>query len=234
MATRKNVASMRRPADDTVPSRVDELCRQLADDIMEGTLLPGIRLDEMGLATRFGVSRTPVREALRQLEAMGLVQKRPNRGVVVTVITRERLTQMFAAMAELEAACARLAAQHMSAAERDALQTLHRASLGLVQSGDIQAYERVNQQFHMALYRGCHNGPLLEMAQAMRRRVAPFRRAQFRVVGRLGQSLDEHDKVVTCILRGDPDGAATAMRSHILTVRDASHHYVESHLPALP
>lgn len=234
MAVGTRTGGLRRAAAETAPSRVDELCRHLADDIMEGALLPGMRLDEMGLATRFGVSRTPVREALRQLEAMGLVQKRPRRGVVVTVVTRERLTQMFAAMAELEAACARLAALHMTAAEREALDALHRGSLGLVRSGDVQAYERVNQQFHMAIYRGSHNAPLLEMAQAMRRRVAPFRRAQFRVVGRLGQSLDEHDKVVTCILRGDPEGAAAAMRGHILTVRDASHLYVESRLAIAP
>jgi len=204
------------------PSLVDDLSRQLADEIVDGRVFPGARLDEQGLAQRFGVSRTPVREALRQLEAMGLVEKRPHRGVVVMHVPADKLAELFEAMAEMEATCARLAAERMSAAERRELEALHRRSAAHVVAGDLDGYEALNRDFHAAIYRGAHNHVVAEMALAVRRRVAPYRRAQFRVMGRLGFSLEEHDRVVQAILRGDADGAARAMRQHIGTVSDVS------------
>src|SRR3979409_138523 len=99
-------------------ARAGELRLQLADEIVRGVLAPGSALDETDIARRFGVSRTPVREALRQLVASGLVEARAHRGAVVAQPSLERLTGMFEAMAELEALCAGLAAERMTAAER--------------------------------------------------------------------------------------------------------------------
>jgi DNA-binding GntR family transcriptional regulator len=143
---------------------VETMCRQLADDIVEGVLLPGVRLDEVGLAERFRTSRTPVREALRQLEAMGVVQRRPNRGVVVATVTAERLAQMFEAMAELEAVCARLAALRMTPRERRALERLHAKSAEHVAAGREAGYEHANRLFHQALYAGAHNDEIRSLA----------------------------------------------------------------------
>jgi DNA-binding GntR family transcriptional regulator len=207
------------------PSVVDSLCRQLADEIVEGALQPGARLDEVGLASRFGVSRTPVREALRQLEATGLVQRRPNRGVVVTLVSRERLAAMFEAMAEVEAVCARLAAARMTTAERTALQRLHAEAAAHAAAGAEARYENANRRFHGLLYDGAHNAELSAIAASMRARIAPFRRAQFRVPGRIARSWDEHDRVVRAILAGDGQAAEAAMRAHLMTVRDAAHDY---------
>ena len=203
-------------------SLVEELGQRLSQEIMEGALLPGVRLEEAGLAARFGVSRTPVREALNYLAATGLVQKRPNRGVVVTTISRLRLQQMFEAMAELEACASRLAALRMGARERESLRRLHEGSVELVEAGDHRAYDAFNRVFHEHVYEGCRNDEILDLARAMRRRVAPFRRAQFRVPGRLAASFAEHAQVVAAILAGDADGAAAAMRAHLRLVGGAS------------
>ena len=100
----------------------EELRLQLADEIVRGTLEPGAALDEMELARRFRVSRTPVREAIRQLTASGLIEARAHRAAVVARPSEERLIGMFEAMAELEALCAGFAAERMTGTERRALE----------------------------------------------------------------------------------------------------------------
>ena len=206
----------------------EELRLALADDIVRGLLHPGSALDESELARRFGVSRTPVREAIRQLAASGLVEVRAHRGAVVARPSEERLLGMFEAMAELESLCAGLAAERMSPAERGHLEAVHRELRALIQSGDPQRYHEVNEAFHAAIYAGAHNAYLAEMTHATRYRVQPFRRAQFRNLGRLAKSHVEHERVVLAILRGDREGAAGAMRLHIMKVRDEYEAYADS------
>ncbi|MGO8656411.1 GntR family transcriptional regulator, partial [Rhizobium ruizarguesonis] len=105
----------------------------------------------------FYVSRTPVREALRELGAMGLVAREPNRSAVVTNVTEAYLHSMFEAMAELEAICARLSAERMTVDERRALELEHRGSMRLVHAGAEEEYSAHNTEFHTRLYRGAHN-----------------------------------------------------------------------------
>lgn len=206
----------------------EELRIQIADEIVQGKIDPGTALDEHMLARRFGVSRTPVREAIRELAASGLVDAEPHRAAVVARPTPERLKQMFDVMAELEALCAGMSAVHMTLAERRELQDLHGALGELVRRGDPTAYNETNESFHAFIYAGSHNEYLAELTLATRKRVSPFRRAQFRGLGRLSLSYQEHDVVVTAILRGDRDGAAANMRAHILTVEDAYERYAET------
>lgn len=213
---------------------VDEMVRALADDIVKGLLPPGEKLDEPKMAERFGVSRTPVREALGQLCAMGLAKRRPNRGCVVATITDRRLTEMFEAMAELESACARLAAQRMSAGERKALSDLHQHSAELVRAGAQEDYSAFNMQFHGLIYEGCHSSYLADLVSSTRNRLAPFRRAQFHVLGRLRKSWDEHDAIVTAILRGEAETAAQAARSHVIVVSAASASFVSDQRSSQP
>ena len=201
---------------------------QLADEIVRGTLTPGAPLDEMELARRFSVSRTPVREAIRQLAASGLIEARAHRAAVVAKPSEERLTGMFEAMAELEAMCAGFAAERMTSSERRALELVHEEMRTLIKTGDPQRFHEINEAFHSAIYSGAHNNYLGEMTVATRARVQPFRRAQFRTLGRLAQSHSEHDQVVTAILRGERERAATAMRAHIGTVREAYETYASS------
>ena len=105
----------------------DQIRNALSDEIAAGRLAAGTALDEQDLADRFGASRTPVREALRQLAFDGLVELRPRRGMVVARMTPERIMDMFEATAEVEAMCVRLATYRMRPLERSALMDLHLA-----------------------------------------------------------------------------------------------------------
>src|SRR5256885_1663763 len=129
-------------------TRAEELRLQLADEIVRGVLPPGSGLDETDIARRFNVSRTPVREALRQLVASGLVEARAHRGAVVAQPSLDRLTGMFEAMAELEAICAGLAAERMSAAERQKLEAIHEELRLLSYAGNPERFHEVNERFH--------------------------------------------------------------------------------------
>src|SRR5258707_5507932 len=127
-------------------TRAEELRLQLADDIVRGALPPGAALDESEIARRFSVSRTPVREALRQLVASGLVDSRAHRGAVVARPSIERLTRMFEAMAELAAICAGLAAERMSPAERHRLEAIHEELRVLSYAGNPDRFHEVNER----------------------------------------------------------------------------------------
>jgi len=142
--------------------------------------------------------------------------------------THEHLIGMFEVMVELEALCAGYAAERMTGAERRALANVHERLRLLIQSGDPQRYHEINEAFHAAIYAGAHNTYLAELTLSTRGRVQPFRRAQFRNLGRLAKSHVEHDRVVQAILRGDRVLAAQTMYAHITKVRDEYEHYSET------
>lgn len=196
-------------------THVERLRAELAEDIACGRLAPGAALDEVSLAERFGVSRTPVREVLRELTAAGLVAHRPHHGAVVASLSPERLEEMFSVMAELEAMCAAEAAWKMTAAERQALTDHHEAAAELVRRGDLAAYREANDRFHELIYAGSHNAFLQETVIGVRLRVLAFRRAQFNGLGRLVISHSEHDRVLQALLRGDREAAGREMRAHL-------------------
>src|SRR5262245_50638132 len=209
------------------PTTLAETIRQkLADEILQGMHPPGTRLDEIRLAKRFKLSRTPVREALRQLTATGLVEMRPRRGVIVSLPSDSALAEMFEVMGELEASCARLSALRMSPAERIRLELVHKRSREAVRNGDRDSYRKINFEFHDAIYRGAHNAYLTATTANMRQRIAAFRRAQFTIPDRLAKSFQEHDAIVTAVLRADAETASELMRAHVSVVRMATSDYV--------
>ena len=198
---------------------------ELARRIVGGLIPPGTSLDEGGLAAEFGVSRTPVREALRQLASSGLVRQRAHCKALVTKPDDEELHGMFAVMGHLEALCARLCAATMTPAERRALEALHLRMEAMVQAGDTAGYTSANEEFHGAIYHGTRNAYLAELTFATRLRVQPFRRAQFSTLGRLAASHGEHTAIVNAILRGASDAAEKAMAAHIGHVENAWHRF---------
>lgn len=219
-------------AEDMTEDRIllsDRIRNALTDEIAKGDLAAGTQLDEQELASRFGASRTPVREALRQLAVSGLVEIRPRRGVIVTRMTPERVMDMFETMAEIEAMCVRLATHRMSPLERSSILRLHQGSHALVEAGDVDAYDSFNHQFHESLYRATHNAFLADQAIAIRTRLTAFRRTQLRQGNRIVHSRDEHEGVMQAIAEGDGETAARRMRAHMLNAASALDQYIAEH-----
>ena len=115
--------------------------------------MPGIRLDEVRLARRFGVSRTPVREALSRLTAQGVLVPGERRGAFVAEYSREQLSQIFEAMHEIEAACARIAAQRLSLLARSEIEMAQGDCMKAAEAGNRVAYLRANEAFHLTIYK---------------------------------------------------------------------------------
>ncbi|WP_422375141.1 GntR family transcriptional regulator [Roseibium sp.] len=212
--------------------RSDHIADALEGLIFDGTFADGDRLDEVQLAARFSVSRTPVREALHRLAQSGLVEQIPRRGVFVRQPGPVELIEMFEVMAELEAVCARLAASRIS---DQALQDLHSANercRHTIEAQDTDGYYRENQEFHAILYRQSGNSFLEQECLKLQRRLQPFRRVQLRVRGRMGQSMAEHEAIVKAIEDGDGDKAAEAIRQHVSIQGEKFHHLMASLKPA--
>lgn len=199
----------------TPSTRADEIRQAIEADIFTGRLRPGARLDEESLASRFGLSRTPVREAILQLVYSGLVEKKPRQGALVAPLDLHRMVQMFEVMSEIEGLCARFAARRMSEAEREALAALHQRSRDLCESRQLDPYYEVNRSFHEAIYQGSHNDVLQEMARGLFTRLAPYRRYQLNHPARIDESFSEHAEVLEAIDAQDPDRAQAAMRKHV-------------------
>ena len=196
--------------------RSQQLREQIEERIVTGVYQPGTRLDEQDLAASFGVSRTPVREALIQLAAGGLIDLRPRRGAIIPETSAERLYEMFEVMAELEAMCGRLAARRIRPDELERLQAAHRACAAAHDAGDPDRYYLLNEAFHEHVYTASHNGVLGEQAAALHLRLRPYRRLQLRVRDRMGASFQEHMEIIEAIAAGDGERAAAALRAHIV------------------
>jgi DNA-binding GntR family transcriptional regulator len=207
----KKKAVQNNDVDTTLGARIYE---SIANEIIIGKLLPGHRLDEQSLATQFGVSRTPVREALRELGARRLIDLVPRRGGVVTQIGSEKLIDMLEAECEIEGLCARLAAHRMSAMEKGHLRELHEQAAGEEKS--LTRYFEINKEFHDLICAGAHNSTLDGTARELRFRLSPFRRPEptSAVAGVIARSTQEHSVIVTAILTGEAERAYEAMRVH--------------------
>jgi len=197
------------------PRLADVIAFALTDDIVSRRVVPGAALDEEKLAKRFGASRTPVREALRELAASGLVELRPHRAPIVVAVDQNRIAEMFDVMADLEALCTARAALAITAEQRGRLEVLHREMGEAVRNGDATSYRAGNMDFHALIYDGSGNGYLREITLATRMRLGPYRGAQLESPHRLSASYAEHEAIVTAILRGEGEKAAALMRRHL-------------------
>lgn len=196
-------------------SQATKLRDALEDEIVNGILKPGDRLDEAALALRFKVSRTPIREAFKNLVGTGLVQTIPNRGTFVTDVGLPQLIEMFEVMAELEGMCARLAARRITDAESDELTSLLEGCAMAKEKGDPDAYYYENERFHDCIYRASHNAFLAQQARQLQMRLKPYRRLQLRVRNRASTSLAEHQQIVAAVLSGDESAAEESIKRHV-------------------
>ena len=196
--------------------RSDQLREAIEEKIAMGDYLPGRRLDEAELLHEFGVSRTPLREALIQLASLELIELRPRRGAAVAQVSPQQLIEMFEVMGELEAMCSRLAARRISEAEQKELLAVHQACRVAATSDDPDAYYYANEHFHEVIYAGCHNAFLAEQTRQLHDRLKPYRRLQLRARSRVAGSLAEHQGIVDALLAGEGDKAERLLREHIL------------------
>lgn len=182
-----------------------------------GQFSDGQRLDETQLAERFGVSRTPVREALQRLVSAQLAEQRPRRGVFVRQPASMAVVEMFETMAEIEGVCGRLAAQRATQNDIVSLRKLNENCMQAIRDADATSYSQYNEDFHLLIYKLSGNGFLEGEANRLYQRLKPFRRVQFHMKERMAQSLAEHHAIISAVSDGDPDTAASILRKHIGT-----------------
>ena len=177
-----------------------------------GVFRPGDRLVESDLAERFGVSRTPVREALQRLETQSMLA-RDGRSLIVASLDHNQLAELYVVRAELEGLAARLAAKHASPEEV-------RVLCGMVEDdkaflGDPDAMSRANRRFHKQIHLASHNRYLVQQLDLVHRSMALLATTSLAAPGRSAAALSEHDAIVRAIAAGDGDAAQVALRAHI-------------------
>ena len=191
----------------------NQLAQQLEEMIFSGQVRPGEKLEEATIAARFGVSRTPVREAIQRLVATGMVEVRRRKGTIVTQLTMPRLIGMIEMMAEMDILAARLAARRATPEERDGIgEILARARSAVA---DQQVYTRLNREFHWALYAATHNHYLEDVALRTWKVLQPYRNFRLDQASRRKSSLAEHEAIYEAIRTSDGDLAAQKMGSHV-------------------
>ena len=196
-------------------TRAEVLLAKIETMIIDGVLRPGERLDETVLAKQFGVSRTPVREAIRVLTAIGLVQNTGRQGAEVAQISVSMLIEMFELMAVLEGMCAQLAARRATDEERSSMFVTHKMLEETLARGDHKDFYSVNLQFHDQLYQASHTQYLSGETLRLRRRLSPYRMRVTYQPGRMRATLGEHLEIVKAVDKGDSEGAMEAARSHM-------------------
>ncbi len=180
--------------------------------IDEGVYLPGARLVESELAERFGVSRTPVREALQRLETQSVLV-RDGRSMVVSSLDHDQLGELYVVRAELEGLAARLAAQHAAPEEVRVLREMVDQDMKLL--GNPKKLSRANRRFHRQLHLASHNRYLVQQLEMVHRTMALLATTTFAVSGRDLTALEEHASIVKAIEERDGDAAAAALKAHI-------------------
>ena len=184
----------------------------LEQRIVEGELGNGKRLDETELSGFYGVSRTPVREALQRLAESGLAEHLPRRGTFVRAPSLSQLVEMFEVMAELECMAIRLAARRATAEDIDALEKDNETCRAAVAADDTKKYYEVNARLHGRIYQMSGNSFLASEARRLHDRLRPFRRLQLRVRGRMEESMAEHDIILAALRDGDANRAMETMK----------------------
>ena len=198
-----------------------EVAERLRQRIFAHELPPGTWIDEQKLAEQYGISRTPLREALKVLASEGLVELRPRRGCYVTEISRQDLDDIFPLMALLEGRCAAEAIRRMKPADFGALKDIHERLEAAAQEGRIDAFFEANQAFHKKIQELSGNRWLLSVIQDLRKVLKLSRLHSLSLEGRLQQSLDEHRLLMGAISASDAAKAEKLMHDHLLSGREA-------------
>jgi DNA-binding GntR family transcriptional regulator len=198
-----------------------EVAERLRQRIFAHELTPGTWIDEQKLAEQYGISRTPLREALKVLASEGLVELKPRRGCYVTEISRQDLDDIFPLMAMLEGRCAADAVRRARAGDIRDLARIHGELETAARDGQIDAFFEANQEFHRRIQELAGNRWLLSVIQDLRKVLKLSRLHSLSLEGRLQQSLEEHRAIMAAIEGGDAALAEKLMHDHLLSGREA-------------
>lgn len=193
----------------------DELTERLREMIFSGELEGGERVPEKLLCERFGISRTPLREALKVLASEGLLHLLPNRGARVATLTAEAVEEIFPVMGALEALAGELACRHATAAEIAEVKALHYQMALHHTKGELQPYFRLNQQIHEKILEAARNPTLTQQVRSLAGRV---RLARFRAnmsATRWDRAMAEHEEILAALEARDGAALADVLRRHL-------------------
>jgi DNA-binding GntR family transcriptional regulator len=193
----------------------DEITNQLRDMIVDGDLKPGQKVPEPELCQRFGVSRTPLREALKVLAAEGIVQLLPNRGAVVAKVTREEIEQIFPIMGALESLAGELACERITEDELEKLRRLHKAMVGHYRRSEWLPYSKLNRAIHEAIFAAAGNAALSAIYQQLIIRIHAIRFVVKKTPERWRQAVEEHEQMVEALESRDGKKLARIMKLHL-------------------
>ena len=193
----------------------DELVARLRNMIVEGELRPGARLPEKELCTQFGVSRTPLREALKVLAADGLVEISPHRGATVVQISRSDIEEMFPVMGALEALAGELACAKIDAAGLAEITALHHQMVAHYHRKELAEYFRLNQQIHERILAAAGNATLSALHSGLAGRVRRARYMANMSPPRWRQAVEEHEQILAALTERDGARLAEILRRHL-------------------
>lgn len=199
----------------------DRIRAEIENAIKDGAMLPGESIDEAELANQYQVSRTPIREALIQLQAQGLVTSLPRGGMIVAKMDLQQLLALWELLAELEGVAMRLACERMNPKELETLVQVHEQSRRHAESDDVAGWQGSNLQFHDLIYRATRNPYLRMEVLRIRTRTGYYRRHAFGALGRIRTSFEQHQIVLDAFRKGNIDAAVAAMVQHMRPAADA-------------
>lgn len=192
--------------------------QQLINAIEKGDLRPGDRMLETELASRFGVSRTPIREAIRRLETDGLVVHKPRIGAVVRVLTQQEIVELYEMRIVLEATAAQMAAKHCSNAETRTLHDLNDQMLA--HSKDPFAVSTLNRKFHTCIFNAARNRFLAQSYNSLSYSLILLGKTTLETDERVQNVYAQHEAIIGALISGDIEIASEVMRLHMETSLD--------------
>lgn len=187
----------------------------LREEIVSGKFVPGERLKERELVELLGVSRTSLREALRQIEAEGLVTLEPNRGPVVAKLSYEQAEEIYEVRNTLEAQACLGFAERASSAQIEQLRACFAMLRDFALAGDIEGAVRLSADFYQVILEGCGNGLLRRMVKQIHNRIVLLRRTSLSEAGRLPETLAELTQIYQALMSRDGYAASAASQHHV-------------------
>jgi len=184
--------------------------------IVEGELVAGEKIPEQALCERFGVSRTPLREALKVLASEGIVTLHPNRGATVAGVTRELVEDVFPIMGALEALAGEAACEKASAADIGRIRRLHDEMVAHYERGERSAYLRLNQGIHRALFEIAGNAALTQLYEQLMVRIHAVRFIARKSPERWREAIEDHDKMIEALEARNGPALAAVLKQHLV------------------